>query len=85
MSLVRSLSTSFPGQTRSCSDVVAVQCTDINFQAELTCIGTLDMNNLADLTSTFRFTATAELNRTLVECSGVTVATVPPSADHTLR
>jgi len=51
---------------------VAVQCTDINFQAELTGIGTPDMNNLADLTSTFRFTATAELNGTLVECSGVT-------------
>jgi len=48
-------------------------------------IGTLDVNNLADLTSTFRFTATAELNRTVVECSGVTVATVPSSADHTLR
>jgi len=64
---------------------VAVLCTDINFQAELTSIGTLDVNNLAELTSTFRFTATAGLNGTVVECSGVTVATVPPTADHTLR
>ena len=64
---------------------MAVQCTDINFRAELTSVGTLDVNNLADLTSTFRFTATAELNGTVVECSGVTVATVLPSADHTLR
>ena len=84
-SLVRFLSTSFPGQTRSCSDVMAVQCTDINFQAELTSVGTLDVNNLAELTSAFRFTATAELNGTVVECSGVTVATVPPLADHTPR
>ena len=74
-SLVRFSSTSSPGQTRSCSDVVAVQCTDINFWAELTGIGTLDMNNLA--ASTFRF-GTAELNGTVVECSGVTVAAVPP-------
>ena len=54
-----------------CSDFSAIQCADLDFQANLTAVGTV-VNGAADMTSTFRFTARAWLNETLVECSGLT-------------
>ena len=57
-----------------CSDVQAINCTDINFLAALTSFGPLDMNGLADMTSTFRFPATVALNETVIQCSGLTAA-----------
>jgi len=55
-----------------------VQCTDLDYQATLTSVGTVDMNGAADLTSTFRFTAIAELNGTVVQCNAVNVPNAPP-------
>ena len=81
-SLVRFIPTS--GQRMlSCSDVQAINCTDINFLATLTSVGTIDMNGLADMTSTFRFTATVALNETVIQCSGVT-ATGTETVSQTL-
>jgi len=57
----------------------SVQCADLDYQATLTRVGTVDMNGAADLTSTFRFTARTELNRTVVRCSAVTATTTQPA------
>ena len=57
----------------SCSEVQAVQCNVLDFQAALTSIGPIT-NGLADLTSTFSFTSRVGLNGTVVECRGVSTA-----------
>ena len=57
----------------SCSEVQAVQCNVLDFQAALTSIGPIT-NGLADLTSTFSFTSRVGLNGTVVECRGVSAA-----------
>jgi len=69
--LLRFTPTTQPSERmRSCSDPSSpIQCAALDYQATLTSVGTLDMNGAADLTSTFRFTATAELNGTVVRCS----------------
>ena len=54
-----------------CNDFPAIQCADLDFQANLTAVGTV-VNGAADMTSTFRFTARAGLNKTVVECSALT-------------
>jgi len=79
--VVRFRSTSPPDEWQlSCSDTSSpVPCTDLDYQATLTSVGTLDMNGAANLTSTFRLTATAELNGTVVQCSAVTATTTPPA------
>ena len=59
-----------------------VQCNEFDFQAILTNVGTVDMNGAADMTSTFRFTARAGLNGSVVECSGTT-SPPTPSESHT--
>ena len=64
-----------------CSDIQAIQCADLDFQANLTVTSTV-VNGMADLTSTFRFTARVELNETVVECSGLTLPLTPP-VNHT--
>jgi len=51
--------------TQSCNDFPSIQCTDIDFLATLTSVGPVLMS-VADLTSTFMFTATARLNGTVV-------------------
>jgi len=67
-------------QQLSCTDTSSpVQCADLDYQATLTSVGTVDMIGAADLTSTLRFTARAELNGTVVECSAVTATTTPPA------
>ena len=82
---VRFLTTEPSGSSRSCSDPSSpVQCANLDYQANIASVGTLDMNGLADLTSTFRFTARAEINGTVVQCSAVT-ATSTPSATQTLN
>ena len=74
-SFVQFLSTTPSNQRmRSCSDVTSVDCADIDFQAILTSVGPLDVNGVANLTSTFSFNATAQRNGTVVECSGLTSA-----------
>ena len=73
--VVRFLSTASSGERMlSCSDVSSIDCADIDFQAALTNVGPLDMNGLADLTSTFSFTAGVGLNQTVVECRGDTAS-----------
>ena len=59
---------STPADRRSvdCDDFVNIQCTVLDFQATVS-ITNAGMS-LADLTSTFRFTARAELNGTVVRC-----------------
>ena len=54
-----------------------MQCAGFDFVATLTNVGPLEMNGAADMTSTFRFTARAELNRTVVQCSGTTSPSTP--------
>ena len=82
---VRFLTTEPSGSSLSCSDPSSpVQCADLDYQATITSVGTLDMNGLADLTSTFRFTARAEINGTVVQCSAVT-ATSTPSGTQTVN
>ena len=61
--------------TQSCNDFPSIQCTDIDFLATLTSVGPVLMS-VADLTSTFMFTAAARLNGTVVQCSGNTVGGV---------
>ena len=61
--------------TQSCNDFSSVQCTDIDFLATLTSVGPVLMS-VADLTSTFMFTAAARLNGTVVQCSGFTASGV---------
>ena len=65
----------------SCSDTSSpVQCADLDYQATLTSVGIVDMIGAADLMSTFRFTARAELNGTVVQCSTVNVPNAPPDS-----
>ena len=55
-----------------CSNVSSpVQCVDFDFQSTLTNVGPVQ-SGAADMTSTFRFTARAGLNGTIVQCSAVT-------------
>jgi len=81
-SSVSFLSTSLSGEQQlSCSDISSsIECADLDYQAILTSVGTVDMNGAADLTSTFRFTARAELNGTVVQCSAVNVPNAPPES-----
>jgi len=82
---VRFLTTEPSGSSLSCSDPSSpVQCVDLDYQATITSVGTLDMNGLADLTSTFMFTARAEINGTVVQCSAVT-ATSTQSGTQTVN
>ena len=62
-----------------CSNVSSIQCDDFDFQATLTSVGTVSMN-AADMTSTFRFTARAGLNGTVVECTGTSSSRAPPES-----
>ena len=64
-----------------CSDVTVVRCAEFNFQANLTRVGTI-VNGIADMTSTFSFTARAGLNGTVVQCSDLTSHLIPPAV-HT--
>lgn len=74
--LVQFAATSLPNERmRRCSDPsTTVQCTELDYLANLTSVGTVDINGLADLTSTFSFTATANLSGTVVQCSALTAA-----------
>ena len=45
----------------------AVQCSELDYRTTLTDVSTVQ-NGLADMTSTFRFTANARVNGTVVEC-----------------
>ena len=65
-----------------CSNFSAIQCDDFDFLATLTSVGPVQ-SGTANMTSTFRFIARAELNGTVVECSGTT-SPPTPSESHTL-
>ena len=71
-------------RTLGCSNVSSpVQCNEFDFLATLTNVGPRDiMTGAADLTSTFGFTARAELNGTVVQCSG---STSPPTPSESLN
>ena len=58
-----------------------VQCVDFDFQSILTNVGPVQ-SGAADMTSTFRFTARAGVNGTVVECSGTSLPPTP-SESHT--
>lgn len=82
---VQFLSIDTSGCIRSCSNASSpVQCAVLDYRAALTSVGTLDMDGLADLTSTFMFTARAELNGTVVNCSADT-ASNPLTASQVLN
>ena len=75
-SLVRFTTSDPAGRMVGCSDISTIQCADLDFQATLTSVGTV-VNGAADMTSTFRFTARAGLNGTVVECAGITSPSTP--------
>ena len=81
-SLLRFTTSDPAGRLVGCSDIAAIQCADLDFQATLTSVVTVSMT-AADMTSTFRFTARPGLNGTVVECSGFTIPSTP-SESHTL-
>ena len=56
----------------ACSDPTSpVQCATFDYQATLTSVSAIQ-NGFADMTSTFRFTASARVNGTVVQCKGLT-------------
>ena len=74
-SLVRFVPTTPLNQRVTCT---TMQCAGFDFLATLTNVGPCDiMTGAADMTSTFRFTARAELNGTVVQCSGTTSPSTP--------
>ena len=77
-------SRSTPAEDRviDCSDSSTVPCTDLDYRTTLTSVGPAQ-NGLADMTSTFRFTASARVNGTVVECREST-ATGVQMANSTL-
>ena len=62
--------------TRDCSAISSIQCSDLDFYANFTNISAVQ-NGVADLNSTFRFTARAELNGTVVQCTAATASDAP--------
>ena len=56
-----------------------VTWTDLDFHANLTSVSAIQ-SITANLTTTFRFTATAELNGTVVLCFAVTVSGTPTAS-----
>ena len=65
-----------------CSGNSTVPCVDLDYRATLTSIGPVQ-NGFANMTSTFRFTASARVNGTVVQCRGST-ATGAQMANSTL-
>ena len=60
-----------------------MQCAGFEFLATLTSVGPRDiMTGAADMTSTFRFTVRAELNGTVVQCSGETSPSTPAESHN---
>ena len=59
--------TTTPSENRVLTCGSSVQCADLDYQATLTSVGPVQ-NGLADMTSTFRFTASARVNGTVVQC-----------------
>ena len=82
-SLVRFTTSDLVGRMVGCNDITSIQCNNIDFQATLTSVGPPDMNGARDMISTFSVNATAELDGTVVECTGLTVSSTP-SKNHTL-
>ena len=81
----RQFSSTTPPEDRvlSCSNPTsAVKCTDLDYYANLTRVSAIQ-NGFADMTSTFRFTASARVNGTVVQCKGVT-ATEDQTENQTL-
>ena len=72
-SRLRFTSTTPPGnRDLACSDSTSsVQCDEFDYRATLTSVGPVQ-NGFADMTSTFRFTASARMNGTVVQCRGTT-------------
>ena len=62
--------------TRDCSATSSIQCTELDFYANFTNISTVQ-NGIADLNSTFRFTARTGLNGTVVQCMAATESGAP--------
>ena len=62
--------------TRDCSAISSIQCSDLDFYANFTNISTV-RNGIADLSSNFRFTATAGHNGTVVQCMAATESGAP--------
>ena len=77
-------SRSTPAEDRviDCNDSSTVPCARLDYQATLTSVGPAQ-NGFADMTSTFRFTASARVNGTVVQCRGST-ATGVQMANSTL-
>ena len=68
-------------RTRDCRAVSSIRCTDLDFHATFRTVSAVQ-NGFADLNSTFRFTATAERNRTVVLCSAATENNAPRASQN---
>ena len=77
-------SRSTPAEDRviDCNDNSTVPCADLDYRTTLTSVGPAQ-SGFADMTSTFRLTASARVNGTVVECTGST-ATGVQMANSTL-
>ena len=62
--------------TRDCSATSSIQCAELDFYANFTNISAIQ-SGIADLNSTFRFTARAGLNGTVVQCMAATESGAP--------
>ena len=66
----------------ACSDSTStVQCADFDYQAILTSVGPVQ-NGFADMTSTFRLTASARVNGTVVQCRGSTATGIEVASSN---
>ena len=60
--------TTLADQMQDCNDFVSIDCAVFDLQATVSITNSNARMTLADLTSTLRFTARAELNGTVVQC-----------------
>ena len=77
-----SFSTSAEDRVINCSDIFTVPCARLDYRATLTSVGPAQ-SGFADMSSTFRFTASARVNGAVVQCRGST-ATGVQTANSTL-
>ena len=72
-------------QMQDCNDFVSIDCAVFDFQTTVSITNSNAGMTLADLTSTFRFTARFELNGTVVRCRVADGNAVVVTQEETLK
>ena len=72
-------------QMQDCNDFVSIDCAVFDFQSTVSITNSNAGMTLADLTSTFRFTARFELNGTVVRCRVADGNAVVVTQEETLK